>query len=304
RQGTVYGVLRYLVKHQLRIPVRQFKGEQRGVLQWHRPNRPTLHGILTHPIYAGFYRWGYRTTDPRRQRAERPRWGRVRRTLSQCLVLLPGRCPAYISEERFKANQERLKDNRSSQQTRGAARRGPSLLGGLLVCARCGCRLMVNYTDGGRNLRYCCARASTSYGEPECQSLSGWRLDRFVAAQVLAALQPAALEPQLAAGADIEQQRQVLHQQWQQRLQRARYQADLAARQYENVDPANRLVAGELERRWEARLQELQSLQGEYGRFCAQQPARLSAAEREQVRALAEDIPQLWEAETTTAADR
>src|SRR5262249_44506208 len=160
---------------------------------------------------------------------------------------------------------------------------GAALLGGLLGCARCGCRLMVNYTDGGRNLRYCCARASTAYGEPECQSLSGWRLDRLVAAQVLAALQPAALELHLAAAADIEQQRQVLHQQWQQRLQRARYQADLAARQYEHVDPANRLVAAELERRWEAALQELQSLQGDYQRFGDRQPARLSAAEKEQI---------------------
>jgi DNA invertase Pin-like site-specific DNA recombinase len=304
RQGTVYGMLRYLVGHQVRIPVRPISGEARGQLQWHRPNRPTLYGILTHPIYAGFYRWGYRTTDPRRRRPQRPHSGRVTRSPAECLVLLPGRCPAYISEERFWTNQERLKDNRSSQQTRGAARRGPSLLGGLLVCARCGCRLMVNYTDGGRNLRYCCARAQTSYGEKECQSLSGWRLDRFLSAQVLAALEPAALELHLAAAADIEQQRQLLHQQWQQRLERVRYQADLAARQYGNVDPANRLVAAELERRWEAALQELQSLQGEYRRFCEQQPARLSAAEREQIRALAEDIPQLWTADTTTAADR
>jgi DNA invertase Pin-like site-specific DNA recombinase len=304
RQGTVYGVLRYLVQHRLRVPVRPLTGEQRGQLQWHRPNRPTLHGILTHPIYAGFYRWGHRTTDPRRRHADRPRSGRVTRPLSECLVLLPGRCPAYISVEQFRANQDRLAANRSSQQTPGAVRRGPALLGGLLVCARCGCRLMVNYTDGGRNLRYCCARALTSYGEPECQSLSGRRLDHFVGEQVLAALQPAALELHLAAAADIEQQRQALHQQWQQRLQRARYQADLAARQYQHVDPANRLVAGELERRWEAALQELQSLQGEYQRFSARQPARLSAAEQEQIHALAEDIPQLWQADTTTAADR
>lgn len=304
RQGTAYGVLRYLVGHQLRLPVRPIKGQQRGQLEWHRPSRTTLHAMLTHPIYAGFYRWGYRTTDPRRQRPERPRSGCVTRPASECLVLLPGRCPAYISEERFRANQQRLKDNRSSQQTRGAARRGPSLLGGLLVCARCGCRLMVNYTDGGRNLRYCCARAQTAYAEKECQSLSGWRLDRFISEQVLAALEPAALELHLAAAADIERQRQRLHQQWQQRLERARYQADLAARQYGNVDPANRLVAGELERRWEAALGELQSLQDDYQLFCAEQPARLSAAEREQIRALAADIPRLWEADTTTAADR
>jgi DNA invertase Pin-like site-specific DNA recombinase len=304
RTGTVYGVLRYLVQHQVLIPVRPIQGEQRGELQWHRPNRQTLYGMLTHPIYAGFYRWGHRTTDPRRQRPERPRSGRVTRGLSECLVLLPGRCPAYISEERFQANQDRLQQNRSSQQTRGAARRGPSLLGGLLVCGRCGCRLMVNYTDGGRNLRYCCVRALTSYGEPECQSLSGWRLDRFIGEQVLAALQPVALELHLAAAADIEQQRQLLHQQWQQRIQRARYDADLASRRYDSVDPANRLVAAKLERRWNVALKNLEDLERDYQGFCAQQPAQLSAAEQEQIRSLAEDIPQLWEAETTTAADR
>jgi DNA invertase Pin-like site-specific DNA recombinase len=304
RQGTVYGVLRYLVKNRLRIPVRPIKAGQRGELHWRRPNRPTLQGLLTHPVYAGFYRWGHRTTDPRRRKADRPRSGRVCRAPQDCLVLIPGICPAYIGEDRFRANQERLRQNRSRAETKGAVRRGPALLGGLLACARCGCRLMVNYTDGGRNLRYCCVRALSSYGEPECQSLSGWRLDRFVSEQVLAALRPAALELHLAAAADIEQQRQALHQQWRQRLQRAGYDADLAARQHGHVDPANRLVAAELERRWETALQEQERLRGDYQRFCAEQPARLSAAEQEQVRALAGDIPELWHAPTTTAADR
>jgi hypothetical protein len=142
------------------------------------------------------------------------------------------------------------------------------------------------------------------YGEPACQSLSGSSLDTFVSVQVLSVLQPAALELHLAAAADIEQQRQLLHQQWQQQLQRARFNADRVARQYAAVEPENRLVARQLERCWEEALREEQNLQQEYDRFCTTQPARLTPREQEQVRVLANDIPELWSAPSTTAADR
>src|SRR5205807_7878042 len=164
--------------------------------------------------------------------------------------------------------------------------------------------MVVNYNNAGHYLRYGCCRALVCYGEPECQSLSGRRLDAFVGEQVLAALQPAALELPLAAAADVEQQRQLLHQNWQQQLERARYESERAARQYASVEPENRLVARELERRWEAALQEQTRLEQEYQQFCAARPAKLSAAEREQVRQLAEYIPALWSAESTTAVDR
>jgi hypothetical protein len=172
------------------------------------------------------------------------------------------------------------------------------------VCGRCGYRMVVNYNNAGRFLRYGCQRALICYGEPECQSLSGGRLDAFVSEQVLAALQPAALGLHLAAAADVEQQRQHLHQDWQQRLERARYESGRAARQCAQVEPENRLVARELERRWEAALQEQARLGQEYQQFCAERPARLSAAECEQIRQLAHDIPDLWHAESTTAVDR
>ncbi len=138
----------------------------------------------------------------------------------------------------------------------------------------------------------------------ECQTLSGRRLDALVAEQVLAVLTPAALELHLAAAQDIEQQRKLLHQHWQQQLQRADYQVDLARRQYQSVDPQNRLVAGELERHWEEALREQGRLRVEYEQFCQSQPARLSETEREQIRQLAQDVPALWRAETTTAEDR
>jgi DNA invertase Pin-like site-specific DNA recombinase len=302
RQGSINGLLRYLAGHDIRMPVRPHHGPNRGQLEWHRPNRVTLQYLLHHPIYAGYYRWGHRACDPRRKVGGRPGTGRTVRSPEECLVLLEGRCPAYITAGRFWANQQRLAANRAASLK--GVRHGPSLLGGLLVCARCGRHLLVGYTNAGRGLRYSCVRGRVDYGEPLCQSLSGQRLDALVSAQVLDALQPAALELHLAAAADVAEERRRLHQHWQQQLERARYGAERAARQYQAVEPENRLVARELERRWEEALAEQGRLGEEYERFCRSQPDSLSEAEREQIRSLARDIPQLWRADTTTAAER
>lgn len=304
RQGTVCGLLRYLVQQQIRVPVRPHRRAERGQLQWRRPNRVTLQSMLHHPIYAGFYRFGHRTIDPRKKVPGRRQSGRTFRAPQDCPVLLPDHCPAYIRPEQFRANQERLEQNRARAESLGAPRQGPALLSGLLVCGRCGYRMVVNYNNASNGLRYNCHRALTCYGEPECQSLSGGRLDACVTEQVLAALQPAALDLHLAAVADLEKQRQSLHRHWQQKLERARYTSERAARQYGEVEPENRLVARELERRWEESLHEQRKLQDEYDQFCQQQPLQLSAAQREQIRTLATDIPELWTSESTTPVDR
>jgi DNA invertase Pin-like site-specific DNA recombinase len=304
RVGTIHGVLRHLVKHGIRMPIRPHAGPDRGQLEWHRPNRVTLQNLLRRPIYAGYYRWGHRAVDPRRRVAGRPGTGRTVRPPEECLVLLEDRCPAYITAARFWSNQQRLDSNRARAESPGAVRQGPSLLGGLLVCGQCGRRLLVQYVNAGTGLRYSCLRGATDYGEPRCQNLSGQRLDAFVSQQVLTVLQPAALELHLAAAADVEQERQRLHRHWQQQLERARYQTDRAARHYHAVEPENRLVGRELERRWEEALQEQRRLEEAYDRFARTQPATLSTAEREQIRSLAQAIPDLWQAATTTSADR
>jgi len=304
RQRTVCGLLRYLVRQQILVPVRPHQRAERGQLQWRRPNRVTLQSLLHHPIYAGFYRFGHRAVDPRKKVPGRRQSGRTLRPPQECLVLLPDHCPAYIRPEQFWANQERLQQNRARADCLGAPRQGPALLSGLLVCGRCGYRMVVNYNNAKNGLRYNCNHALACYGEPECQSLSGTRLDAFVAEQVLAALQPAALDLHLAAAEDVEKQRQSLHQHWQQKLERAGYEAERAARQYGAAEPENRLVARELERRWEEALHEQRRLQQEHEQFCAQRPAQLAAAQRQQIRQLAQDIPELWSAESTTAVDR
>src|SRR4051794_12243653 len=304
RQGSLHGLLRYLVHHGIRLPVRPHFGPNRGKLEWHRPNRETLQNMLHHPVYAGYYRHGHRAVDPRRKVPGRPATGRTINKPEDCSVLLENRCPAYITPERFWANQERLAANRARTEAAGAVRQGPSLLAGILRCGRCGQRMMVAYGGPSSRLRYSCGRAMVEYAEPLCQSLAGGVLDDLVAAQVLAALEPAALELSLAATDDIEQERARLHQNWQQQVERARYEAERARRQYDAVEPENRLVVRELERRWEEALKEQRRLEEEYARFGRNQPKGLSDCEREQIRTVSRDLPALWHAPATTAADR
>jgi DNA invertase Pin-like site-specific DNA recombinase len=304
QQGSLHGLLRYFVAHDIRLPIRPHRGANRGQLEWHRPNRMTLQNVLHHPIYAGAYRWGYRKVDPRKQQPGRPNTGRTVHPLESCEVLITGRFPAYISWERFASMQRRLANNRSIAQAQGAPREGPSLLGGLLICGRCGRRLLPAYSGKANRLRYTCMRATIDYGSPGCLSLSGAFLDDFVVEQLMAVLEPASLELSMAAEQALRAERAQLETHWQQRLERARYGAERAARQYHVVEPENRLVARELERQWEEALRHEQHEQEAYNRFCREQPAAFTLREREAIRRLAQDMPGLWAAPETTAQDR
>jgi DNA invertase Pin-like site-specific DNA recombinase len=304
RQGTLHGLLRYLVHHGIRMPVRPHFGPNRGQLQWRRPNRETLQNLLHHPIYAGAYRHGHRAVDPRRQQPGRPGTGRQCLAPGDCLVLIRDHLPAYITWERFCANQERLAANRARYEAAGAPRQGCSLLGGLLRCGRCDRRMMVRYSGGKSRLWYACARAAADYAEPLCQSLSGPVLDEFVSHQILAAVEPAALEASLAAVAEVEKERAELTRHWQLRLERACYESERAGRQFQACEPENRLVARELERRWEDALRQQRQLEEEFARWQRTTATRLSASDRDAIRSLAADLPAVWRAETTTPADR
>jgi hypothetical protein len=149
-----------------------------------------------------------------------------------------------------------------------------------------------------------CTRRHVDYGDALCQSLAGPPLDQFVRAQVLAALEPAALELSLEAATHLERERDDLTRLWQQRLERAGYEAERAGRQYRLAEPENRLVVRHLEREWEERLAAQQQLEEDYHRFLRDQPRLLSESERAAIRHLASDIPALWDAPTTTVAER
>ena len=309
--GTVSGVLRFLVQQKLQLPFRSHTGADRGQLQWRRPTRQRLRTLLHHPIYAGAYTWGRKRIDPRRKVPGKPGSGRTVVPAEQCTVLLKDRCPAYIAWARYDANRRRMAENQNRCDRQGAPREGSALLKGLLVCGRCQCRMVVQYDrlykGRGPNLnhpRYACTHNGTEYGESLCQSLTGRVLDEFVAQQALTVLQPASLALSLSAAEDIEQQRMKIDGHWRHRVERARYDVDRARRQYEAVEPENRLVVRELERQWEQKLLDLRGLEEQYERFGQKQATVLTDDERRQIHELSCDIPKLWHAPQTTTVDR
>jgi DNA invertase Pin-like site-specific DNA recombinase len=302
--GTLHALLRYLVQHDIRLGVRLREGPSKGPLEWRRPNRMTLQNMLKHPIYAGVYAYGRRQVDPRKKHPGRPSTGRVTRLPQDYHVFLPDHVPAYITWEQYEHNLARLTANRARADTMGAVRRGPSLLAGLLVCGRCGCRMQVRYGGPKPLHSYTCNRLATNYGGDYCQYLPGVPIDRFVSQWALTALAPAALTLALEAADRVEQERRDLDRLWQQRLERATYEAERAARHYQSIEPEHRLVARQLAKEWEAKLMAQQRLHEEYHRFVQEQPRALSVAEREAISALAQDLPALWHAPTTTMADR
>lgn len=301
RLGTIFGVLRHLVENRIQLPFQIHTGPNKGQMEWRRPNQSTLRNMLGHPIYAGAYAYGRSCQNPQtRQRRRCPK----RLPREEWLVLLRDRVPAYISWQQYEANQARLQQNQSRQDARGSVRCGRALVAGLVGCGRCGCRMNTQYCGPANQPRYLCATRHVVYGEPQCQSLAARALDDEVVRLAWAALTPAALEVSIQVAQDIQCQRAGAETLWQQRLERAAYEAERTARQYRAVEPENRLVARTLESAWEEKLCEQRELQEQYRRFQSERPNVLNAKEQEQIRRLASDVPFLWHASGTTDTDR
>ena len=300
--GSAAGVLRYLKDHRILVGVRPHRGGERDQLVWRRPNRATLLGMLHHPVYAGAYVYGRRMTDPRKRVAGRRGSGRAWAPVEQWEVLLRDQLPAYITWEQYEENQRRLRAN-STKYGPGAPHGGGSLLSGIIICGRCGKHMSVSYAERSK-ARFTCDAARNQWGEPQCQALTARPLEALIARQVLLALEPAALELSLAAADQIEAERKRLQQHHHQDVERAGYEVERAWRQYTQVEPEHRLVARELERRWEAALTAQRAAEETLDQFCRVQPARLSDNERDRLRELATNVPTLWRAEATDQSDR
>lgn len=301
--GSVYSLFLWLVKHGINLPIRPRTGPNKGRLEWHRPSLATLNQTLHHPMYAGAYAYGRRPEAAKNTHTMRK--GRTGKWLSidQWQVLIRDHLPAYITWERYLKNQERLKQNQTRADTRGTPRNGCALLPGILSCGRCGFRMQVQYRSKDHPY-YRCMRDHATATEKICCDLSANILDELVAGQLLRALEPAALELSLKARADLRRERERLDKHWKQKLQRARYDVEVAERRYQTVDPENRLVAATLERQWEDALRKEREIKEEYDRYCRQTPLQLSAEDEARIVALSSDIPALWNSPQSTNAHR
>jgi DNA invertase Pin-like site-specific DNA recombinase len=301
--GTLHALMLYLYRNKVLLPSRARGGPRAGELQWHRPGSSNLASIFHHPIYAGAYSYGRRPSEARRSFTGGKKQSRARLPMHQWKVLIPGRLPAYISWEQYLKNVQRLRENRTTRQTRGTPRAGSALLSGLVICGRCGWRMQTGY-NRQRKAYYTCRRHwAEQHQSCQCYAAAAC-LDEIVSRQLLRALEPAGLELSLKAQEDVDKERQRLEKHWQQSLQRAEYDAAAAERRYRAVDAQNRLVAATLERQWEEALRRQRGVQEEYDRFSRQPLSQLSAEQKCRIAALAADIPALWRAPGTTPQDR
>src|SRR5271166_1675170 len=155
RFKTVGKVMTYLIEHDIRMPVRRRGGAGKGELEWRRVSRPTLLNLFANPIYAGVYAYGVRAVERRRQKPGRPGTGRRPPRAEEAEDFLHDRLPGYISFERYERNQAQLKANKAAGG--GTVRDGSALLSGVLICGRCGLRMLAHYNNNGHAARYVCS---------------------------------------------------------------------------------------------------------------------------------------------------
>src|SRR5438128_12081063 len=187
----------------------------------------------------------------------------------------------------------------------GVPRKGSALLQGIAICGLCGRRMSLRYTGpNGDYPVYCCRSDRDQQGSAICQEVRAFPVDTLVERALLDALAPDQIAIALAAVGQLEEESRQLERQWTLRRERARYEAERARRQYDAVEPENRLVARSLERAWEDKLRAVEAIEQEHARWRLQEPLGIGAADRAQIQALGENLPRIWHAATTTAAER
>jgi DNA invertase Pin-like site-specific DNA recombinase len=298
-------VVARLRQEKLTIPTQAWGGPGHGEVRWKVPTFGAVMRILHNPAYAGAYVYGQKEYDPFDRSPTNGKAKTKARPLADWPVCVRDAYPAYLTWDQFVRNQQTLRDNWFRHDTRGAPRKGMALLQGIARCGRCGARMSVFHysTKEKRAPGYGCV-AGYINGGATCQMMSSAPIDAAVAELFLAAVTPAQVDVALRALEAFEAEQTAARRQRRMQIERAEYEVELARRRYEKADPANRLVAAELEVRWEAALRECERLTREAEQLERRVVQPLGAAERKRVLAMAADLGQVWHAATTGMADR
>jgi DNA invertase Pin-like site-specific DNA recombinase len=272
-----------------------------GDVVWKRPTIETITSILKNPAYAGAFVYGRNSHT-----TTRGPHGNIVKTrrlpMEKWRILIKDKYPAYVEWETFERIQGMLQDNHAEYErnmTRGVPRSGKALLAGLVYCGECSHKMEVRYSGA---TRYLCASLQRRYGGPFCQNLPANPVDARVTEAFLEALSPVELDLYEKAMAGRQEMKAETEHARQQQLQRLRYQADLARRRFERADPDNRLVAAELERRWEVALRELRQAEEDENtgwhtgeRENGSAPAELTAELKAAFRDIGRRLPEIWD---------
>jgi DNA invertase Pin-like site-specific DNA recombinase len=293
----------WLRDQSIELPAKSHDADGRRIV-WKLPIYNTVHNILTNPVYAGAYAFGRTTSkviiEDGRKRVRRG----LRRPLAEWDVLLKDQHEGYITWKEFERNQRVISDNatgKGSAIARGVARRGELILAGLLRCGHCGRKMYVGY---GRSGRYYCQGANVNHGTERCISFGGLRADEAVGAEIVRVLKPLGIDAAVKALEAQASEMCAARRQLELALRQARYEAAHARRQYDSVDPANRLVAGELERRWNEALAAVHGIEREIAELEATRRPPLGEKERQHLMQLGADLERAWSHPAASAATR
>ncbi len=302
--GSARQVALWVLDQGMRLP-RRDKG---GMIRWIEPSSHAVYQILVHPSYAGAYVYGRRRTvrriDP--DGGVRSQSRTVAR--SDWMILIRDHHEGLISWERFERIQKQLMANatKTGLSQPGPAREGTALLQGLAYCGRCGRRMGVAYRGDGRRFgQFVCRSQWNERGTDFfCQVIGGRQIEETVVRLFLEAVEPAGVEVALGALDGLRQEQERVAGHWRQRIERAEYEAERARGRYEAVDAGNRLVAAELERRWNEALLVVANVRREAEERLKQLTRQLDDLERERVRKMAQDVRRIWTAASTTTRDK
>jgi DNA invertase Pin-like site-specific DNA recombinase len=300
-------VMRELRRHELPLPVRPLRGPAPHAIEWMPATSARVLQVLHNPAYAGAYVYGQRQADPLRRRAGGNGTATVRLPMDRWPVCLKDAHPGYISWEEFMGNQTRLLNNVARRQGEqpGAPRRGRALLQGIAICGHCARRMSLHYSGPkGDYPVYKCIADQSEVGSARCQEVRALGVDRYIEQVLLEALTPEQIVLAVAAVGELESQVKSLDQQWRLKCERARYDVERARRQYDEVEPENRLVARSLERAWEQKLRQQEAVDQAYQNWQREQAGPLSVTERAEVLRLAKDFSKVWEIATAVERKR
>jgi DNA invertase Pin-like site-specific DNA recombinase len=294
--GSARQALLWFHTHGLDLPAKRSNGD----IVWRRPCYGSIHRMITNPIYGGAYAYGktrvavhYDGSVARSRSRRRPR--------AEWLALQPGAHDGYVDWDQAEAIRRMVSDNVPTSRYHGAPKHGDALLAGLVRCRRCGRKLTVRYTGARHNIpRYACHRGLLDNGEPRCIAFGGLRVDDAIEAALLSVVEPGAIAAAIEADTQAATRRDQAREAMLRDLEAARYAADRAFRQYDAADPENRLVAAELEARWNQALKRVADIEVRIAAHDSATPAshELTSAS---FTTLAHDLRAVWQAPTTDA---